>query len=213
MLIDHISKIFFGGTTAAEVLSQSVGRIAYPLFAYMLVQGFFYTGSRAKYCFMLLITAVLSEPVYDYAFYGKIIYAKDQNVIFTLLTSLILLIITDKIRSELAETTRGMIALCAAAAAAFAAAAQLAGFDYGAAGVAVCILYYLTKDLPPARSCVIACLPLIAAFGSIGSLLAFFVLYFYNNVPQKLGRAEKYAFYLFYPGHLLIICLILPMIR
>lgn len=194
MLADHICRAFFRGNFAAAVIRQSFGRLAFPLFAFMLVQGFYYTRNRAHYCVYLLITAILSEPLFDLAFHRTPFYAKDQNTIFTLLLALLMLICIDRIK--------GRLILQLVIAAAFACAAQFARLDYGAAGIAVCLIYYYTANYMPWRSCVCACLPLLLVYGSIGALLTVPVLYCYKSGKQKLGKAEKIGFYLFYPAHL-----------
>lgn len=194
MLADHICRAFFGGTFAGELIRGSFGRLAFPLFAYMLVQGFYYTRNRTRYALYLLITGIVSEPLFDLAFHRTVFFTGEQNTVFTLLLSLILLMIADRCKD------RPVVQILIAAA--FACAAQFGRLDYGAAGIAVCFLFYRTAAWPPCRSALLSSLPLLIVYGSIGALLCVPVLYLYKNKKLALNKAEKAAFYLFYPVHL-----------
>lgn len=197
MLADHICRSLFSETAASVIIRQTIGRIAFPLFAYMLVQGFFRTGSRKKYGLSLLIAAIISEPAFDLAFHGQLVYWKDQNVILTLLFSLIMLSLVERFKEK------PVISIIIAAAFAF--FAESAYFDYGAAGILVCLIFYYSINAKPWLSCLLACIPLLIAYGSIGAFLTVPVLYFSTNSFQKLKKAWKYFFYAFYPAHLFIL--------
>ena len=206
MLADHVCLAFFNGTTAGMVVRQSAGRLAFPLFAYMLCQGFFYTRSRSRYALCLLATALVSEPFFDRSLYSSWFSLTRQNTVFTLLAALLLLIIIERF-------TKNNIVVSLIIAAGFAAGAQFARLDYGAAGIAVCVIYYYARSLEPHQACIAACIPLILVFGTVGALLAAFVLWYYTDTRQRLSRAEKLLFYLFYPGHLAAVSLILTLLR
>lgn len=95
MLIDHIGAVIiwnlFSVVTAENyaVLEQvyhifrNIGRTAFPIFAFLLVEGFFHTHSRKKYFGRLALFAVLSEIPFDMAFHGMPSYGEDQNVFWT----------------------------------------------------------------------------------------------------------------------------------
>ena len=97
MLIDHISHILlqngimvtypqcFPYVKPVMILMRGIGRIAFPIFSFLLVEGLIHTRSRVKYLLRILLLAIISEPVFDYANNGVFYYADYQNVFITLL--------------------------------------------------------------------------------------------------------------------------------
>ena len=56
MLIDHVGKLFF-----PEVLFlQILGRLAFPIFAFFIAEGFYYTKNKVQYLFTILVFAVIA---------------------------------------------------------------------------------------------------------------------------------------------------------
>ena len=152
MLIDHIgaaviARLLIAGQ-GSEMLykiyyaMRAVGRVAFPIFCFLLVEGFFYTGSRKKYALRLFGFALLSEIPFDLAFSGKILEFGYQNVFFTLLVII---------------TFGGM------------GAAYLLHTDYDAKGVLAILVFYMTRQmrgLQIVAGCLAFCweLPAIVAF-------------------------------------------------
>lgn len=88
MLIDHIGYIFFPG----EMGWRFVGRIAFPIYCYALVQGHIHTSSRPRYLRRLLWIALLTQIPYNLA-----LDPGGWNVVFTLLLSALVLFVLDKL--------------------------------------------------------------------------------------------------------------------
>lgn len=83
MLLDHA-----WATVLAYNWMTCVGRIAFPIFAFMIVEGFYHTGNFKKYMLRLLIFAVISEIPFNIMYGGQLFYPVHQNVLWTFLLSL-----------------------------------------------------------------------------------------------------------------------------
>ena len=143
MLIDHIGYVFARQMTyQTYYFLRAIGRIAFPLFAFLLSEGVFYTRSRRKYLCGLLIFAVLSEIPFD-----LLDPVGRQNIFWTLALGLAAIILADAIfrkmpsRDEAARSLpalglRAGLALCGLLPAAVCAwAAEEMSTDYGAWGL------------------------------------------------------------------------------
>ena len=82
MLIDHAGLMLFNDNPTMRM----IGRLAFPIFAFFIAEGFRYTKSKARYAARLLIFALISQPFYAFA-HGETLMTSDLNMIFTLLLS------------------------------------------------------------------------------------------------------------------------------
>lgn len=96
MLLDHM----WATITPGHEWMTCVGRMAYPIFAFMLVEGYFNTHNLKKYFFRLFIFAAISEISFDYMYGGVAFYPYHQNVLWTFLIALFGLYLLDKIRKK-----------------------------------------------------------------------------------------------------------------
>ena len=95
MLIDHIGYIFFPEVSVFRI----IGRIAFPIFTYILAEGIYYTKDIKKYMLRLGIFALLSEIPYDLAFQGKVLEFSRQNVFFTLFLGVLMFYVMSNVKN------------------------------------------------------------------------------------------------------------------
>ena len=177
----------------ADALLRLVGRIAFPIFCYLLAEGFCHTRNAGKYALRLLVFAVLSEIPFDLALFDTWFYPGYQSVYVTLLLGLLLLMTLKRIGDGGAPWKK------IAAVVGFGAAAQLLKCDYGAFGTTLIALFYFTRKNRRMQT-ICACLALI---WEVTAPLAMIPIRMYNGTRGKARL--KYGFYAFYPLHLLVL--------
>ena len=152
MLIDHIGAALIEGgvmhtaATYAQVTAvlpwpwhridtvlRLIGRLAFPIYCFFLVEGFFHTRDVKKYALRLGAFALISEVPFDRALLLSFYYPAYQNVYFTLLLGLIMMVCAQRVE---AIWKKLLIA------GAFMAAAELIHSDYGALGLMIIFLFY-----------------------------------------------------------------------
>lgn len=213
MLIDHTGLVLCGNNQ----VMRSVGRLAFPVFAFLIAEGVRHTSDIRRYMSRMAVLALVSEVPFDLAICGSVYDMQSQNVFFTLLMGLFAVTALSSHRRMTADSPAEMTRLeyflgrhRAETVILTLAAAEILRFDYGAAGVAVIILFYvftpLGGSIAPAL-CLTALDGIIylVAFGSreLYALLSIIPIAMYSGERGRLRL--KYAFYLFYPLHLLII--------
>lgn len=191
-LAGRIDNLYFW--LILDSVLRGIGRAAFPIFCFLLVEGAVHTRSPRKYLLRLASFALISEIPFDLALHNQPFYWGTQNVFFTLLAGLLVI---QAFQRSPGQEWRGMLAL-----AVLGAAAELCGTDYGAIGVAVIAVMYLLRERFWAASVLSLILLVLLARIEIFSIPAFLILALYNG---KRGRQPKYFFYVFYPVHLLIL--------
>lgn len=207
MVIDHTGAVLFPDVLILRI----IGRLAFPLFAFSISEGYKHTRSVSRYLLRLGICAVVFQ-IPDW-FFG-IHYA--LNIFATLFFGLAAILSFDKLKEK-------SIALSWIAAIAISVIAECSGADYGAYGVFYILVFYLAAGnvLWTVAGTVIlhaayAAYELIYSYMSAGtaffshwlqiySMLSLPIIALYNN---QRGRKMKYFFYLFYPAHLIILYVI-----
>lgn len=235
MIIDHI-KYAFPVLKELKITIPVIGnffyfkylgRIAFPLFAFCLVEGYRHTRDLKKYICRLLIFGIVSQPIFFPHFRSLFSDKFMLNIMFTLLLGLFAIMSYDKMDNKIL----GFIIACG-----FICLGKLLKVDYGAYGVATCFLIYLFRDnklllmLSYIGAVVIHYSVIIIEsmiengfhgiynfwklyyynffWSGIFSIIAMALTFFYNGKKGKGNKFTKYFFYIFYPAHLAIICLL-----
>lgn len=183
-----------------------IGRLAFPIFAYQITEGYTHTKDLKKYFIRLGLFALVSQI--PFALFHSI--ASDTyalNVFFTLLLGLFCIYIWDKMPNKLVSSL--IIAMSCFL-------AEVANTDYGYWGVLVVFVFYLCKNNKPAlllsfiSLLALKYLPYMLMYNLYYKYVLFFIftlcgiipILFYNG---KQGRKIKYFLYIFYPVHLLLL--------
>ncbi|RHV62972.1 hypothetical protein DXB18_14865 [Clostridium sp. OM02-18AC] len=199
-----------GADAAADLWNQvfwilrSVGRMAFPIYVFLLVEGFCHTANRRRYAMRLGIFALLSEVPYDLLLFGKPWDMRAQNVFITLFLGILMLTVIDWIGKN---TEAGMAPYRQMGV--IAATAFLACFlkcDYDAVGIMLIALFFWLRP-QPGTACLLGLLFLAAAESKPvylpGLAAAFCLIRCYNGT--RGGFRGKWFFYLVYPVHLLLL--------
>jgi hypothetical protein len=191
-----------GRLAACYLLMRLVGRLAFPIYCFFIVEGFFHTSRLPRYLLRLLIFAFLSEVPFDLAFEDRWFYPGYQNVYFTLLIGLLTISGIHRLVQTKIPRALGVLTCTFAGAA----AAELLHTDYGAIGVCVIVILYCGHGGSRKRSMGLSCLALL--FTSYMEVTALVDVWLVNRYNGKRGRSLKYFFYGFYPAHILSLYLL-----
>ena len=220
MLIDHVAAVllleFLPMTHKTVDLYYNlriIGRFAFPIFCFLLAEGAHYTRNPKKYALRLVLGVLLSELPYDLAFYGGWTL-EHQSVMITLLLGFGAL----TAMKRYPKLWQKVLAVMP-----FAVMAELLHTDYGADGVALIVLFALTRELPKRWICQGLGIWLVFSpghammlnwLGGISwtiqehAVLAIVPISLYSGEKRSGSKALQWAFYLFYPIHLTVLYLI-----
>ena len=208
MFGDHAAKALQISGVPYFLLSRVLGRIAFPLFAFLLVEGFLHTKNRARYLFRLLLFALLSEIPFNLVIFKNLLHPEYQNTLWTLLLGLLLLICLERIESvrEMRASLSWFLRILLIAGFSF--GAWIFHADYSYRGIFCIAVFYLLRSVRPRSIAAFwASIGLnIPAINNPGAFFSMLPLHFYNGERGKLRL--KYFFYLFYPLHLLLLLLL-----
>lgn len=226
MLIDHIAAGFllywlnqqtdvdvFNHYRTVYMVMRCIGRMAFPIYCYMLVEGFLHTSNLKKYVQRILTMAVVSELPFDLALRWKLIDWTHNNVMWELALGLIVLLAIHSVlykTEDAIKDERLRRILAAAIMLAGMGIGHLLQLDYSEGGIAcISVMYFLYGVTKEQRltSFGMGVLMLALMSGNI-EVFAFIMLIPFFFYDGKRGRDSKFLrvfFYTFYPVHLIII--------
>lgn len=203
MLIDHTAVVF-----GLPMWLRVIGRLAFPIYCFLLSEGVAHTRNIKKYFLRLGIMAFLSEPVYDFVLYGNRNLLAHQNVLWLLLLGAVMLALMEKAPSPVWKLLPVVPCYFLA---------DLLHLSYAGNGILLIALFGLTRGAPGSLWIQAAGMLLIngimpsAHIGLLGvnvsvqlfGALAMIPIALYSGEKRTGSRALSWAFYVFYPLHLL----------
>lgn len=195
MLIDHVGLLFFPG----DVLWRVIGRIAFPIYAYALVQGYQHTSNYRKYASRLLLIAVLSQIPYQLAF-----NTNGLNVVATLFVSLLVLRMLDSSKPG---------PLSAIVIAGVCVIMEVLPFDYGAYGLLLVLIFQFASQGRAVAMHLLLNLVYLFAYGwviQLASILPTLVIAYGPELWRKLEawRLPRWVWRAYYPAHLVVLAIL-----
>lgn len=223
MLIDHIYFTLLND----KLWMNGIGRIAFPIFAFMIVEGYEHTGNIKKYIVRLLIFAIISEIPFNLMVSGSL-FSPYQNVLWTFLISIVGIHLVEKIKYKYGSAAVLVFILSGITVLLSFLLAMKVKSDYEGYGVLTVFVFYFfrkrkwTNLLFQIILLIFINTVLLASYSypifNIGNMpfpmqgmgvLALIFIWSYNGRRGYYNKAVKYSYYLFYPLHMLILSLIM----
>ena len=232
MTIDHLTWILFPGypTQALPIILHIFGRLAFPIFAFFIAEGYHYTHDRKKYAIRLLIFALISHVPYmmasltfqKYGWLSLIPFATGEgigrflnqgSVLFSYFIGLLLLMVNDSNKLKQWQKVVLIFLLCALS----------FPCDWSCIGSLVVLSIGSNRGKPLKQiiwsifwvSCYaivyIFTLDMVYGFIQFGTVLTIPLLALYNGQKSKypvINKILRYFLYIYYPLHLLVLGII-----
>lgn len=204
MLIDHTAHILMqdsniilfsvaGHTLTLYTLMRTVGRISFPIYAFLIVEGYLHTRDVRQYALNLLLFAIISEIPWNLEHTGTFMYSS-QNVFFTLFLGLLGIWVTDRLRDEPVKQFCLLLV--------FLIASNVLNADYGCRGFAFILMMYLLRSEKIPQAILGSCM--LASTWKAG--FAFIPINMYNGRRGFIDNDFlKFTFYAIYPLHMLVL--------
>lgn len=191
MTMDHLAYYLMDHGTLQYDLMRTVGRMAFPIFAFLLVEGYTHTRSRGKYALNLLAFALISEVPW-----WLLNHDNTHNVFFTLLLGLVAIDLITRIGNKPLLWCVIMASICANA--------TWLHVDYKYSGILlICAFHFFQPD--KVTKCLLATL-FMYQYGVVGLWLGLAVILCYNGERGFIkGQYAKYLCYAYYPLHLCLL--------
>jgi len=213
---DQLSKSQWAFVDGLADITSILGRIAFPIFCFLIVEGFIHTHNLLKYILTMFVFALATECVYDYVFSGSFFCISMQNVMFEFVLALIMLSVL-KLIEKIWKNPQLVVYVVVVAV--FSAVAEALYLDGGMYGILLIAVFYWFRNYDKFKLVAAALVMVISACHIIGGgfefnlnnildmdlaaeLVSLIPIALYNG---KRGLKLKYFFYVFYPGHLAVL--------
>lgn len=145
MTIDHVGSVFFQNHPWLYLICKIIGRLAFPIFAFLIVEGFFHTSNIKKYLTRLGVFALISEIPFDLAFYDTYMYLGHQNIFFTLFLGLLTIYLISMVEAKYQKNMLIVNLANAGITIAFSFVASFLQTDYKFMGILLIVAFYLFR--------------------------------------------------------------------
>jgi len=205
MTIDHAGAVLLSHYIGTEyvgiyLLTRWIGRIAFPIFAYLIAQGCVHTRSMPKYMMRLGILAIVSEFFFDMALTGNgtVNFLAQTNIFYTLFLAVVAIWLYQLSNKK----WWGWLLVLPSMA-----VASLLTTDYGAFGVLfIFVIYAIGKNTKLWSAVVLAAGMMILYFpmleATLFAMVSVLCVLAYNGKSGPKNPVLQYGFYAFYPAHL-----------
>ena len=212
MLIDHAGAVFVPsmGNYSLYYAMRIIGRLAFPIYCFLLAEGVAHTRNPVKYGMRLFVGMLLAEIPFDFALFGEFSWAH-QSVMVTLLLGFGMAMVMEKLdRTKLVPVI------------VFAFLAELFQTDYGAWGIFMIALFVMTRDQKDRNNLQLIGMLIICWFMNsaavpifgirvpieLFAVLALVPIFLYSGKKSTGSKVVQTIFYLFYPVHLLVLYIV-----
>lgn len=226
MLCDHI----WGTYLLPYNWLTAVGRIAYPIFAFMLVEGFVHTGNRRRYLLRLVLWAVITEIPFNLVMGSAWLYPLHQNVLWTFTLAFLMMLLLEKVGKLRRLAVKILLYLLVVVL--FYLLGLLTFVDYYGYGLLIVALFYFTRPLMGQKGWkkIVGMAAQVVALWWISSqlmkgyvitlellgvelelyrqslmVLALPLIWLYRGRQGPYNKGIRLFYYAFYPGHLLVL--------
>ncbi len=222
MLFDHL----WGTIVPGNDWMTCIGRLSFPIFAFMIVEGYFHTKNLKKYVLRLLVFAIISEIPFNMAMSSRVFNPTHQNVLWSFLISIGLIYWNEKAKAT--QKKWKQIAVGCVTVIIGYILGIITMVDYYHAGIlTVLVFYFFRQKKWWSYLGQFVCLWYINTeiLGGFGyeiplfgetifvhrqgfALLALIPIWLYRGKQGYHSKILQYVYYAFYPVHLLILALI-----
>lgn len=223
MFIDHlaVSVIYNNGLDEISpfleyigLAMRLVGRMAFPLYAFLLVQGFMWTRDWNKYGLRVAMFALISEIPYDLMSEGELWQPDAQNTMVTLLIGLICMRMFSYVEQKYVLASKDVgerfigLSIVLLTLAVGLVIVEFVNADYGGFGLTLIMIFYLFRHRPAEQMLVSSLLLMLMYNFGMYALAAWIAIFFISRYNGERGRKLGLTPYVFYPAHLLVAALI-----
>ena len=213
MIIDHVGYLILSSASVGSTplftvgsftvtlywIFRKIGRIAFPIYAFLLSEGYLHSKNVFRYALDLLVFALIAEIPWNLAHSGNLFLLSSQNVFFTLFLGLLAVILSERFRAE--SSWKELVPLFLVFAVSYVLKA-----DYGIRGVGFILLVHLLRERKAEQALIGSA---VYINNAPAYLIAFLLINTYNGRRGFIrSKAVKYVYYAAYPVHLLILWLI-----